>query len=60
MHASYTDHVLKLSDIVGWMKLHRMPKDLMNRVLKYEDLLWKTFKGNNVESILKHLPETLK
>ena len=41
------------------MRLHKMPKKLINRVMKYEDLLWKTFKGNEVKAILGDLPQTL-
>jgi hypothetical protein len=41
------------------MNLKAMPKELINRVMKYEDLIWKKFKGNNMQTILHDLPETL-
>ena len=59
INSSYTNHIQKLSAISNWMRLNQMPKRLINRVMKYEDLLWKTFKGNEVKSILEDLPETL-
>jgi len=59
INSSYANHTSKLSSIANYMKMHKMPKVLINRVMKYEDLLWKTFKGNELQTILNDLPQTL-
>ena len=55
----YSTHIKRMNEIAEWMSLKQMPKELINRVMKYEDLIWKTFKGNSVQTILHDLPETL-
>lgn len=41
------------------MKLKKMPNNIINRIVRYEDLIWKKFKGNDVSTIIKDLPQTL-
>jgi hypothetical protein len=45
IHSSYSNHVLKLNRITKWMRLNNFPKPLIERVVKYYDMIWKHFKG---------------
>jgi len=59
LNQQYSNYIQKLSAISSWMSFNRMPPQLTRRVLKYEDILWKTFKGNELSEIVSDLPWTL-
>lgn len=60
IHSSYSNHVLKLNRITKWMRLNNFPVQLVDRVVKYYDMLWNHFKGIDEQSILRDLPESMR
>lgn len=56
INLSYATHVKKMTEITEWMHLKKMPKEIITRVIQYEDLIWKKFRGNDVSTILNDLP----
>ena len=43
-----------------WMEHIRLPKKIIDRVIKYQECLWTKFKGNHDNEILNEIPETIK
>ena len=60
LHATYSIHINKQRQVVSWMKLNGIPKELIKRVNNYYDLLWDRLKGIEETSTLSDLPPVLR
>ena len=43
-----------------WMRHIKLPEHLRNRVIKYNDFTWNTYKGLDQNEILQDLPASIR
>jgi len=53
-------HVHRLRSVKRWAIVNKIPEALARRIVKYYDILWKKFRGNDFKSIVNELPGTLR
>ena len=56
----YIEYIKKINDIKSWLSMHKIPKEMANRVIRYNDVVWKKFKGADFTTILADLPQNLR
>jgi len=59
-NSGYFQYFNKISNIKGWIRHHKIPLELSNRVTRHSETIWKKFKGSNYKDILDDLPFTLR
>lgn len=60
LNASRLDFQNKMDGVKAYMRFHKIPQDLQNRVIKWFDYLWTYKKHPDEEEILLSLPDKLR
>ena len=59
-YSAYIEHVSKTSLIVDWLKYNNCDYKIIERVVKYRNILWHKCKGIDDQGLLTSMPETLR